>query len=62
VSHDARLDHLYRLLNARTKPDPNGSGTRVPINANFAPNVAAIQAEIEKLEERLTSIALLEAK
>jgi hypothetical protein len=62
VSHDDRLEHLYRLLNARTKQDPLGSGRRVPLNANFAPNVAAIQAEIEKLEERLTAIALLEAK
>ena len=60
MTHDDRLDHLYRLEKARTKPNPDGTGERVPINANFAPNVRAIRDEIEKLEMRLTSIALLE--
>jgi hypothetical protein len=59
VQHSDRLDHLYRLLNARTKPNPDGTGERIPLNTNFAPNVREIQAEIEKLEERLTAIALL---
>lgn len=54
MSHETRLDKLYRLLKARTKPD----GTA--INTNYAPNVAMIRAEIDKLEERLTSIALLQ--
>lgn len=54
MTHETRLDHLYRLLKARTKHDGQ------PLNVNYAPNVAAIQAEIEKLEERLTSIALLQ--
>jgi hypothetical protein len=53
VTHSDRLDHLYKLLKARTKH----GGEPLP---NFGPNVAAIRAEIEKLEERLTAIALLE--
>ena len=53
MSHDARLDRLYAMLKARTKP--NGE----PISANYGPNVASLRAEIEKLEERLTAIALL---
>lgn len=54
MTHADRLDHLYKLLKARTKHDGQ------PLNANYAPNVAAIKAEIEKREERLTAIALLE--
>lgn len=53
MSHEQRLDKLYRMLAART----NHNGEPLP---NFGPNVAAIRKEIERLEERLTAIALLE--
>lgn len=52
MDHNDHLDKLYRLLKARTDHE----GKALP---NYAPNAAAIKAEIEKLEERLTSIALL---
>lgn len=52
MSHEARIDKLYRMLKART----NHNGEPMP---NYGPNVEAIRAEIRKLEERLTSIALL---
>lgn len=52
MSHDARLDKLYAMLKARTDRE----GKALP---NYAENVAAIKAEIRKLEERLTGIALL---
>lgn len=41
----ARLDALRKKLAARTKPD----GSALP---NFAENVAAIRAEIERLEAK----------
>lgn len=59
MQHDDRLSDLYAKLAARTKPDPERMGRRIPLNANYAPNVRALQAEIEKLEERLTAMALL---
>lgn len=42
-----RLEKLHRMLTART----NAKGEPLP---NFGPNVAAIKAEIAKLEERST--------
>lgn len=53
MTHESRLDKLYRMLKARTDHE----GKALP---NYGQNVAAIRAEIEKLEERLTSIALLQ--
>lgn len=47
MTHEERLEKLYRMLKART----NHKGEPLP---NFGPNVAAIKAEIAKLEERST--------
>lgn len=47
MSHEERLEKLHRMLKART----NNNGEPLP---NFGQNVAAIRAEIAKLEERST--------
>lgn len=53
MSHAERLDRLYRMLRARTK----ANGEPLP---NFGPNVAALKAEIRKLEERITTASLID--